>query len=274
MAALLIPSPQGTTRLFAMLGFPVGQVMAPMMMNQLFHEVAHDAVVVPVEVAPPQFDRVVEGLKAMDNFDGMVVTIPHKFALTRHADSMSPAVQLSGAANVLRREAGGRWSVDNFDGQGFVAGLRKHGHDPRGRRISLVGTGGAGSAIATALVQAGAAQLHVFDVDEAKVREIASRLNAFRPDSVCIAEAGPVLDDVEIAINATPLGMQPKDALPFDVARLSPGTVVADVVMKPHETRLLKAAAARGLPVQHGIHMLAPQIEMYRRFFRIPSSAA
>lgn len=52
MAALLIPSPQGATRLFAMLGFPVGQVMAPMMMNQLFHEVAHDAVVVPVEVAP------------------------------------------------------------------------------------------------------------------------------------------------------------------------------------------------------------------------------
>ena len=273
MTPLLVPSPQGDTRLFAVLGHPVGQVMAPVMMNRLFLETQSDAVMVPVEVAPENLAKVVEGLKAIDNLGGMLVTIPHKFAVCSHADILSTAVRLSGATNALTRDGEGRWLGDNFDGQGFVAGLKKYGHDPRGKRVSLVGTGGAGVAIASSLVESGVGLLTLFDVAAAKARELAGRLDEFRPGSVEVSET-PKLDDVDIVVNATPMGLRDKDPLPFEVVSLADDVLVADIIMKPHDTRLLKTAAARGLAVHHGIHMLAPQIEMYRKFFRIGPAKA
>ncbi|CAN5654101.1 shikimate dehydrogenase [soil metagenome] len=271
MIPLMIPSPQGKTRLFAVLGYPVGQVLAPVMMNRLFVESDSDAVMVPIEVTPENVPAVIAGLKGIANCDGMLVTIPHKFAVCDHADSMSTGVRLSGASNALRREPDGRWSADNFDGAGFVAGLRQYGHDPRGKRVSLVGTGGAGVAIASSLVEAGVSRLSLFDLSADKVQQLADRLNAHRADSVEVC-AAPKLEDIDIVVNATPMGLRDKDPLPFDVSALADGVVVADIIMKPHDTKLLKAAAARGLAVHHGIHMLAPQIEMYRKFFRISAA--
>jgi len=271
MTPLLVPSPQGNTRVFAILGYPVGQVMAPVMMNRVFLESQTDAVMVPIEIAPARLAMAIEGLKAIDNFDGALVTIPHKFAVCAHAEIQSTSVRLSGAANALRREPDGRWSSDNFDGQGFVAGLKKYGHDPRGRRVSLVGTGGAGVAIASSLVEAGVGLLSLFDLDAGKLGALAGRLGEYRPGSVEVTDR-PKLHDVDIVINATPMGLRDRDPLPFEVSALADGVLVADIIMKPHDTRLLKTAAARGLPIHHGIHMLAPQIEMYRKFFRIAAS--
>lgn len=268
MTPLLVPSPQGKTRLFAVLGYPVGQVMAPVMMNRLFLESETDAVMVPIEVAPGNLSAVIEALKSVANLDGMLVTIPHKFAVCEHMDAVSSAVTLSGAANAIRREADGTWFGENFDGQGFVAGLRKFGHDPRGKRVSLVGTGGAGVAIASSLVEAGVSLLSVFDLSGDKAAELAGRLNGHRPGSV-ETSASPKIEEVDIVINATPMGLSEKDPLPFEVSGMDSTVVVADIIMKPHETKLLKRAAARGLTVHHGMHMLAPQIEMYRKFFRI-----
>ncbi|MEW1634670.1 shikimate dehydrogenase [Streptomyces sp. NPDC093801] len=258
----------GTTRLYAVLGDPVAQVRAPSLMNPLFAELGIDAVLVPVHVRPEHLERVVRGLQRVENLDGMFVTVPHKVAVRRLADRCGPTVDVVGSANVLRREPDGSWLAENFDGSGFVSGLVGAGHDPRGRRVALVGAGGAGSAVAAALLAAGADRLALYDTDAATLGALAARLEAHWPGRVR-ALPGPDLRDADIAVNATPLGMRPDDPLPFPLDALPAGAVVADVVMKPHETRLLREAAALGHPVLHGIHMLEGQLNSYRAFFDV-----
>lgn len=264
-----IPCPSGATRLFAVIGQPVAQVQAPALMNRLFVDRMIDAVLVPVEAAPADFAVMIEGLKRIANLDGILVTVPHKFAACDHADHLGDAAKIAGSANALRREADGTWAADNFDGVGFVQGLVGAGHDPRGKAVSLVGAGGAGAAIAPALLTHGARLLVLSDVSEQRATHLAARLEAKWPGRVRVASA-PATAESDILINATPVGLREEDPLPFELDGVRADAVVADIIMKPAETRLLKAAIARGLRVHPGIHMLSQQIELYRQFFRIP----
>jgi shikimate dehydrogenase len=192
--------------------------------------------------------------------------VPHKAAAAALADRRSPTVEITGSANALRREADGRWYAENFDGLGFVAGLVAAGHDPKGERVALVGAGGAGSAIAAALLDAGADRLAVCDPDTAKLHALRSRLDAHWPGRTATS-AEPDTDGAALVVNATPLGLAPGDPLPVRPDRLPPGAVVADIIMQPRETRLLREAAERGHSVHYGIHMLDGQLDAYRAFF-------
>jgi shikimate dehydrogenase len=268
----MIASPSGSTRLYAHIGDPILQVQAPMLMNPLFRDAGMDAVMVAMQVGAADLAQVVQGLKRIGNLDGILVTVPHKFSVCGHADRCSVTVELAGAANALRREADGTWLAENFDGLGFVAGLRAQGHEPRGMRVALAGAGGAGVAIAAALVEAGVSRLAVADAVMDKACGLADRLNAWRAG---VAVAGnwsasasdPVRGEADLLVNATALGMGPDDALPFEVRGLQPCAIVADIVMKPQQTRLLQAAAQAGLRTHEGMHMLAPQLPMYLDFF-------
>ena len=256
----------GATRLYVILGDPVAQVQAPRLMNRLFHDEHRDAVMLPVHVGPRELASVMRGLRDIRNLDGILVTIPHKFAVRDFVDRPSDMVRLTGAVNALRRDADGGWSGENFDGRGFVAGLHDQGHATEGRRAALVGTGGAGVAIGAALVAAGVRSLAVTDLAPDKAIELVARLDTLRPG---VARFEPVIDwrEVDLAINATPLGLRADDPLPFDVAALRADALVAEVIMKPARTALLEAAARRGLATQPGLHMLASQIALYRTFF-------
>jgi shikimate dehydrogenase len=267
--ALDIPSPTGTTRLYAVVGDPVEQVMAPALMNRLFAERNVDAVLVPVKAKPPSFAAVIEGLKAIDNLDGIVVTVPHKFALCTYADRLGERAELARSANALRRERDGTWTADNFDGAGFVSGLLNAGYAVTGKTVRLVGAGGAGVSIGPALMMAGTGALIITDVSEQRMTALAGHLAQKWPGQIRTSPAGTILAS-DIVVNATPVGLRPDDALPFAVEGLAPDTVVADIIMKPAETKLLAAARARGLRVHPGLPMLIQQIELYRGFFRIP----
>jgi shikimate dehydrogenase len=258
-----MPCPNGATRLFAVIGHPVAQVQAPALIDRMI-----DAVLVPVEAAPTDFAVMIEGLKRIANLDGILVTVPHKFAACDHANHLGDAAKIAASANALRREADGTWTADNFDGIGFVRGLVGAGHDPKGKIVSLVGSGGAGTSIAPALLTHEARLLVLSDVSEHRARQLAARLETNWPGQVRVAAAPSV--ESNILINATPVGLREEDPLPFALEGVRPDAVVADIIMKPAETRLLKAASARGLRVHPGIHMLSQQIELYRQFFRIP----
>ena len=251
-----------------MLGDPVEQVQAPAMLNALFAELELDAVLVPMRVRAHDLRDVVHGLQRMTNLDGLLITVPHKVSVVGLADAASPAVDLSGSANAMRRQADGRWYADNFDGAGFIAGLHAAGHSPKGKRVTLVGAGGAGSAIAPALMEAGADTLAVCELDPAKSATMLARLDAHWPGRVTVSTT-PELATAEIVVNATPLGLRQDDPLPFDPSALPDGALVADIIMKPRETALLRAAAALGHAVHYGAPMLESQVDLYRSFFRL-----
>ncbi|MFF5077654.1 shikimate dehydrogenase family protein [Actinoplanes sp. NPDC000266] len=262
------PSPaiSGTTRLIAVLGDPIAQVRAPALLNRLLARLGADTVVVPVHVGADELGTVVQGLRAVRNVIGLLVTVPHKIDVLRHASAVSPAASLAGSANALRREPGGSWHADNFDGAGFVSGLVARGYPPAGRHVALAGAGGAGAAIATALLSAGVALLSVYDRDTGRMTAFVDRLATTWPGRVQ-AVAVPGFAAADIVVNATPLGLRAGDELPFDPAGLRPGALVADIVMKPRHTRLLRVAGELGHPVQYGEPMLAHQIDMYRDYF-------
>lgn len=267
-ARLRIPSPTGTTRVFAVLGYPVAQVQAPAIMNKLLSEGHVDGIFVPVAVRPKEFVAVIEGLKRIENIGGILVTIPHKFSAAQHADRVSETVALIGSANALRRERDGSWFAENFDGIGFVNGLQKAGHEVAMKRVSVVGAGGAGASIVAALLDAGVSELSLFDVDKARAVALSERLSTKWPSRVRVVLEGPTYDS-DIFVNATPIGLKPDDPPPFAIAQLPKGALVVEVIMKPTETGLLKAAAARGLKTHRGIHMLKEQIPFYTEFFQV-----
>ncbi|WP_339466897.1 shikimate dehydrogenase [Pseudomonas capeferrum] len=268
MSHLLIPSPTGNTRIFAVVGDPVKQVKAPQLLNKVFAEQAVDAVMIAVHARPEQLATVIRGLQAMENFSGMLITIPHKFAAREFADEVSLAVQVSGSTNALRRNEQGVWEADNFDGTGFVLGLQRKGYALAGKRVVLAGGGGAGSSIAVALLQAGIGQLSLQEPDTVKADALLSRLDQHWPGRCEVAQRQH-LGLADIVINATPLGLSDEDPLPVDLAALAPRTLVTDIIMQPVETRLLSEAQALGHPVHPGSYMLSEQLGCYRKFFRI-----
>ncbi|WP_089155938.1 shikimate dehydrogenase family protein [Micromonospora sp. NBS 11-29] len=258
----------GTTRLYALLGDPITQVRAPGLLNPVLARRGVDAVLVPVHVPAAALPEVVAGLRQVANLDGMLVTVPHKAALLHLADRATDRARLAGSVNALRREPDGTWSADTFDGDGFVRGLVAAGHDPRDRRVCLVGAGGAGSAIVVALLDAGVAALHLADTDPIRLAALGGRLSAAYPGRVHTAPR-PRLADADLAVNATPVGLRPADPAPFPVAELPAWAVVADIIMSPAETPLLRAARARGLAAHPGEPTLSHQIDAYLDFFRL-----
>jgi shikimate dehydrogenase len=255
----------GKATIYAIVGDPIGHVRTPMVFNELFRQHGIDAVLIPLLVPAAGLEAAWAGLRAMDNLGGFVVTGPHKTTAVALCDALDDEGRRAGAINTVRREPGGRMVGTLFDGLGFVAGLRAHGHEPRGKRIYLVGAGGAGTALAFALAGAGAAHITLHNRSRAKAEDLARRVAAAFPG--CATAIGT--DDPrghDIAVNATALGLGNTDPLPFDVGRAPPDMLIAEVIMKPETTRLLTAAKDRGCAIHQGKHMLDNQVGLMAAF--------
>lgn len=255
----------GHTRLVVILAHPVHHVRTPAAMNAHFAAIARDAVLVPMQVRAEDLREAVATLRRVENLGGIVVTIPHKEAIAALCDDLTPSARIVGAVNAIRRQPDGRLLGGQFDGEGFVAGLRAAGHEVRGARIWMAGAGGAAAGIAHAFLRHGAAALTIHNRSPARAGALAARLSAAMPGSpVAVGGADPTGHD--IVVNATSLGMQAGDALPVDPALLSPSMLVAEVVMQPDVTALLAAAEARGCRTHRGIAMLTAQVPILADF--------
>ncbi|MEI4487619.1 shikimate dehydrogenase [Frigidibacter sp. MR17.14] len=254
----------GRTRLYAILADPVVHVKTPMVMHRVFARHGIDGVLVPMQVAPEGLAQALDGLRRLENFGGFIATMPHKEAMLALCDRVSPAARAVGAVNCVRREADGSMTGAILDGIGMVEGLRRAGHDPAGRRILLAGAGGAASAIAFALAEAGVAGLTIVNRTRAKAEALVERVAALHP-ALPVAAGDGNCDQAEMIVNATSLGMRAGDALPVDPAGLHAGQVVAEAIMDPAETPLLARARAAGAAVHPGLPMLEAQIELMAR---------
>ncbi len=247
----------GETRLHVIVGDPVGQTKSPAGLTAEFAARGVNAVCVPIHVTAADFDAFMAAAKRVINLDGIVITIPHKFAALRHCDETTERARFLGAVNLLHRIAGGRWRGDMTDGVAMVAALRKAGCDPHGRRALLAGAGGAGSAVALALIEAGVAMLAIAEVDAERRDRLIARLAARKPGAVTAGSADPT--GFDLVVNATPIGMAPNDPLPVEAQRLEAAAFVADLITRPAVTPLLEVARRRGCTIVSGADMFAVQ---------------
>lgn len=263
----------GRTELIALIGHPTHTVKSPMIYNPYFESAGINALVMPMGCRPEHFTALVRSLFALENVRGALITMPHKVATLALLDEASVAVKVAGSCNAVKRSEDGRLVGDLFDGEGFVRGVRRKGLPLAGASALVVGCGGVGCAIAASLAGAGVGTLAVFDAHTASAQALADRLRRHHPAlQVLVGNKDP--QGFDLVVNATPLGMNAGDPLPLDVDRLSPHTLVGEVVMKAEMTPLLLAARARGCPVQIGTDMLFEQIPAYLEFFGLPTTTA
>ena len=259
------PEVTGHTRVLAILADPVHHVKAPQRINALLRAHGIDAVMVPLHVGESDLAAVMDALRRTQNFAGCVVTVPHKTKALALCDELSDAARQIGAVNVVHRTRDGRLRGGMLDGVGFVDGLRGAGIDPNGKAVYLAGAGGAASAIAFALADAGVRRITVANRSADRAASLIERLRERHPElTASVGGADPSGHD--IVVNATSLGMRPGDPLPLDATRLEAQQVVAEIIMEPAETALLKAARQRGCRVQEGAPMLASQVRNMAAF--------
>ena len=263
----------GTTQLIAHLGYPTESFKAPMIYNPWFEKRGIDAVVVPMGVKPGDYAGTLAALARVTNLKGALVTMPHKVTTLSLADEITPTARIAGACNALLLRPDGTWLGDQFDGAGFVRGLLRKGRTLRGARVIVSGAGGVGSAIAASLAAEGVAQLSLYDTYAASAEGLAERLRAHYPQLVVQTGSNDPAG-FDVVVNATPLGMNEGDPLPFDVTRIDPAAMVGEVVMKTEYTPLLQAALAKGCGVQVGTDMLFEMIPAYLEFFGYGTATA
>lgn len=250
----------GATRLHPIFGDPIAQVKSPSLLSAIMTNRGIDALVVPVHVAAVDLADIVSAAKRMKNIDGMIATVPHKAATLALCDRATERARYADSVNVMRRQEDGSWAGDNTDGQGYLDGIAREGFVIAGKRALLIGGGGAGSAIAFEMLERGATELAVHDIDARRRDALIERLAGRFPDRVRVGSDDP--SGFDLVANATPLGMREGDPYPVDVTRLVPSQLVADVVTKPEIPPLIEYARGIGCKTMPGIGMFSAQADL------------
>ncbi|MDE7540638.1 shikimate dehydrogenase [Gluconobacter sphaericus] len=202
----------------------------------------------------------VAGAKAME-WVGFNCSLPHKVKVLEYLDEVAESARIIGAVNCVSIRDG-RLIGDNTDGKGFLASL-KEVTDPSGKKVLLLGAGGAARAIAVELGLASAAHITVMNRDPKKAETIAALVRdntSAKADVQAWDGDASVPEDVDILINATSIGLGDSEIMPpLKIETLRKGMIVADVIPNPPRTRLLREAEGKGCTVLDGLGMLVNQ---------------
>ena len=247
----------GHTRLYALIGSPVGHSGSPAMYNYSFEKLGIDAAYLAFDVPLEKTKEAVDALKTL-NAGGFNVTMPCKTAVAGLVDRLSPAAELVGACNTVVVEEDGSLTGHITDGVGFVRNLKEHGVEIKGQKIVLLGTGGAATAIAVQAALDGVEEIAIFNRKDEfyangektveKIRKAVPGIGKVWIDDLDNTELlGEVIARSDVLINATRAGMSPmEDVIPVPAEFLRPELAVADVVYNPKETLLVRKAKEAG----------------------------
>lgn len=256
----------GVRAVYGILGWPVAHSRSPAMHEAGFRALGIDATYVPFPVAPERLAEAVGGLRAL-GVAGANVTLPHKQAVMAHLDAVEPEAQAIGAVNTILRD-GDRLIGANTDAPGVVRALRDAAFDPAGRRVVVVGAGGAARAAVVGLAQAGAASIAVaarrLDRAEELVAELRAAADGTALEAVELGSSRAAFARADLVVQATSAtldGGAEAEAFTRGLAldALPDGAVVNDLVYRPRDTAVLTAARARGLRTVDGLGMLLHQ---------------
>ena len=263
----------GNTELIAHIGYPTHSFKSPLIYNPYFEKAGINALVVPMGCQAEHYPIFLRSIFQLTNIRGALITMPHKVTTVGLLDEVTPAVNVTGACNAVKRDLQGRLVGDMFDGVGFVRGVQRKGVDLTGMRVMVVGAGGVGSAIAASLAAEKITSISLFDLNTSACEGLAQRLvNEYPHLQVSTGSNDP--DGHDLVVNATPMGMNAGDPLPMDVSRIAPETFVGEVVMRTDMTAFLQAAQKRGCRVQVGSDMLFEQIPAYLEYFGFQTTTA
>jgi len=247
----------------AIIGYPLGHTISPAMHNAAYKHLGLDYEYIPLEVPPEDLSKAVEGLRAL-HFAGFNVTIPHKEAIVPYLDEVTKLARRIGAVNTVQNQEG-KLIGYNTDGPGFVESLKAEaGFDPKGKKVVILGAGGAGRAVAVSLAQEGAQTIYLYDVLLKKAQNLAEYLSDNFNSSIQalpLASLPASLTKSQLLVNCSPLGMHPKtdeSPLPENI-QLHKKLTVYDLVYNPKETKLLQQAKEVGAKAVSGLGMLVRQ---------------
>lgn len=254
----------GETRVVGVIGQPVRHSLSPPMQNAALETLGLNWVYVPFEAPNARVREALQALVAL-GIVGLNVTVPHKEAVAGLVDERDDTAKALGAVNTVWNDEGTLRGY-NTDGEGFLRSLREEGETAQGRRVALIGAGGAARSVAYAVAREGAAALAIINRTAARAEQVAGLVRAHvglqaavlplegRPTEAAVREA-------DLVIHSTPRGMHPHcDEPPVIPARwLHEGQCVCDLVYTPRETTLLRAARAQNARTIDGVGMLVHQ---------------
>ncbi len=251
------------TQFCGVIGNPVGHSLSPAIHNAAFRKLGLNFVYLAWQVE--RISDAIKGLRALGNFRGASVTIPHKVAAMPFLDHVEMTAQRIGAINTIVAEKG-ELTGYNTDATGALRALKEGGAELKDRHIVIVGSGGAARAIAFALaVESGAKQLTLLGIDDPERTNLAQDICShasltvedFHLDETTLRR---VLPDAHVLIHCTPVGMSPNtDATCIPFPLLHADLSVMDIVYNPLETRLLKDAKRAGCRTISGLEMFLNQ---------------
>jgi shikimate dehydrogenase len=251
------------TMLYGIFGYPIGHSLSPLMHNTAFAHHGLEAVYLPFAVHPAHIEVAVKSIAALQ-MGGVNVTIPHKQAVLAWMDELSSEARLIGAVNTIHLRDG-RLHGYNTDGTGFLRALEEVDCAVAGRTVLLLGAGGAARSIAVQLCLSGIGRLLLANRTRTRAEDLAAFLKQTIPHAdisvVTMGESSLAaqLLDTDIVVNATSIGMHPHDPLLLPSTALSPQHLVCDIVYRPLQTPLLRAAEQQGARTVDGLGMLLHQ---------------
>lgn len=258
----------GHTKLTGLLGSPVSHSISPMMHNEAFHQLGLDYVYLAFDVELEKLASVVEGFRVM-NVRGFNLTMPHKNAMCALCDSLSPAAEIIGAVNTVVND-NGYFFGHTTDGTGYMRALKEDGHDIIGKKMTMLGAGGAATSIFVQAALDGVSEISIFsrrspfwDRAQSIIHTLMERTNCkitlydYENPSILRRE----IAESAILTNGTSVGMEPniEQSLITDTTMFHKDLIVSDVIYNPRETLLLKQAKEAGCKTQNGLYMLLYQ---------------
>jgi len=251
---------------FAIVGHPIAQVRSPEMVTAELRRRGHNAILIPLDVLPQDFDASLPHIMRAQNLDGLIFTIPFKQSACKLAAELGPQARFVGAINALGRRTDGAWVGEIFDGIGCVEAFRRNGQSFADRRVMLIGAGGAGRAVGLAIAHERPRSLSVFDIDETRARRLAE--DALKVDPRIRSQAAaPTIEAIDILVNVSPVGMLGDPRTPIAVQPIPRDVIVFDAIVKPEETPLIALARRSGCQTILGREMMRGQISKIVDYF-------
>jgi shikimate dehydrogenase len=267
-----------STQLCAVIGNPVAHSLSPAIHNAAFEALDLDFIYIPCQVEDVK--SALAGMRAFHNFRGMSVTIPHKVEAMKYVDEIAEADRTIGSINTIIKEQGKLVGLGT-DGPGALKAIVDAGVEMDGKKVLMLGSGGAARAIAFTLAQkTGLRELAILDVNEAMLQGLSSDLRTHTQAFITSAllndrSLAAAMEQADVIVHCTPVGMHPKENASLVPAELlRPGQVVFDIVYTPLETKLLADAKSRGLQIISGVEMFINQaVLQFERFTGVDAPA-